>query len=105
MAPTLSFQYLFVFMYVLHVQTDKPVHAKYCENGFGHFLLSSGQQIHGQFNVQLRVLLKKLRKLLQKLRSQILPTFYQARLLKTTEAAHFDGAKIIFLSFQLLLYL
>ncbi|KAH7428760.1 hypothetical protein KP509_09G016200 [Ceratopteris richardii] len=58
-------------------KTNKKVHAKYCEDEFGHFLLSDGKQIHGQFNVNLTHLIKELRKLLTKLRSQILPIAYQ----------------------------
>ncbi|KAI5082298.1 hypothetical protein GOP47_0002041 [Adiantum capillus-veneris] len=56
---------------------EKHVHAKYCENEFGHFLLSGNQHIHGQFYVHLHLLVSELRQLLSKLRDQILPTHYQ----------------------------
>lgn len=70
----------------IYGQTDKQVHAKYCEDEFGHFLLSDGKQIHGQFHVNLHVLIKELRKLLNKLRSQILPMAYQAIMQKLLKA-------------------
>ncbi|KAH7420296.1 hypothetical protein KP509_13G000600 [Ceratopteris richardii] len=56
----------------------KHVHAKYCENEFGHFLLSGNQHIHGQFYVHLHFLVSELRQLLAKLQSQVVPAQYKA---------------------------
>ncbi|XP_024541004.1 uncharacterized protein LOC9647484 [Selaginella moellendorffii] len=58
-------------------QVDKHIHAKYCENAFGHFLFPDGRQVHGSYSVPLSYLVQELRKLLTHLRSKIVNTHYK----------------------------